>query len=53
MVTKSEKTVVKKGRAKVGKLKLNKETVRDLAKHEGKDIIVHEFFSVNLINVLH
>ena len=27
-----------KGRVKVGKLKLNKETVRDLSKHEGKDI---------------
>lgn len=39
MVAKSKKTGAKKGRVKVGKLKLNKETVRDLSKHEGKDIM--------------
>ncbi len=38
MVTKSKKTGAKKGRVKVGKLKLNKETVKDLTGSEGKKI---------------
>ena len=38
MVTKSKKTGTKKGRVKVGKLKLNKETVKDLTGGEGKRI---------------
>lgn len=38
MVTKSKKTAAKKGRVKVGKLKLNKETVKDLTGRERKKI---------------
>jgi hypothetical protein len=38
MVTKSKKTGAKKGRVKVGRLKLNKETVKDLIGSEGKKI---------------
>jgi hypothetical protein len=38
LVTKSKKAGTKKGRVKVGKLKLNKETVKDLTGGEGKRI---------------
>ncbi len=38
MVTKSKKAGAKKGRIKVGKLKLNKETIKDLSGSEGKRI---------------
>jgi natural product precursor len=38
MVTKSKTDGTKKGRIKVGKLKLNKETVKDLTSKEAKQI---------------
>ncbi len=38
MVTKSKKTGAKKGTVKVGKLKLNRETVKDLSTEEKKQI---------------
>jgi len=38
MVTKSKKATTKKGRVNVGKLKLNKETVKDLTGGEGKQV---------------
>ena len=38
MVTKSKKTGEKKGRIKVGKLKLNKETVKNLSATDQKQI---------------
>jgi dihydroxyacetone kinase DhaKLM complex PTS-EIIA-like component DhaM len=38
MVTKSQKTGAKKGRVKVGSLKLNRETVKDLTGEEKKKI---------------
>ncbi len=38
MVTRSKKVGAKKGRIKVGKLKVNKETVKDLHEHEGKGL---------------
>ena len=38
MVTKSKKSGAKKGTVKVGKLKLNRETVKDLSTEEKKRI---------------
>lgn len=38
MVTKNQTAAKKRGKIKVGELKLNKETVRDLSKQERKDI---------------
>ena len=38
MVTKSKKADANKGRAKVGKLKLNKETVKDLRAEEAREV---------------
>jgi len=38
MVTKSTKTGAKKGRVKVGRLKLNRETVKDLTTEERKKV---------------
>ena len=38
MVTKSKETGAKKGTVKVGKLKLNRETVKDLSTEEKKRI---------------
>lgn len=38
MVTRAKNTGAKKGKVKVGKLKLNKETVKDLTSSERKQI---------------
>jgi hypothetical protein len=38
MVTKNQATAKKRGKIKVGKLKVNKETVKDLSKQEGRGI---------------
>jgi hypothetical protein len=38
MVAKSEKTQAEKKRVRVGKLQINKETVKDLSGTEGKDV---------------
>ena len=38
MVTKSKKAGTKKGRVRVGKLKLNKETVKDLTRGEREHV---------------
>ena len=38
MVTKSKKTGAKKGRVKIGKLKLNKETVKDVNASETRKV---------------
>jgi hypothetical protein len=38
MVTKKQTTAKKRGKVKVGKLKLNKETIRNLKADEGKKV---------------